>query len=330
MTMPANPLSGHPKTSDMYATLTQEEFFKLTSSFSSAGTQRPADGLHIFKTTCGISGIFRLHQQFNKRDYYTICFIPKTNKESTVPDRKMPTHGQLHFLNPTANQDRVLEEAGVAYYCTFRATCILPKIRDHFYRLPMFHGSSGHWLQLEGEHETEVHTIFERMLSESNSSYRYKHDLVLTHLFELIHYVLKLQPSGSKKLSRSAKDRITSFFIELLESQFPIERRDQRCTLRFARDFSRHLCVHVNHLNRAIRETTGKTTSQFISDRIASEAKFLLRHTDWSISEIGYSLGFEEPSNFNSFFRKHTEVSPSNYRQSASFNILINTPDDVV
>ena len=314
----------------MYATLTQEGFFQLTSSFASAGTQSPADVLHIFKTTCGTSGIFRLLQQFKKRDYYTICFVPKINDVSTVPGRETQTPGQLFFLHPTANQDMMMAEAEEVYCCTFRAPCILPEISDHFYRLPMFQGSSGHLLQLNREQESGIHAIFERMLSECNSTYQYKQNLLLTYLFELMHYALKLQATSGIQLSRSAKNRITSFFIELLESQFPIQQKDQRCTLRFARDFSRQLCVHVNHLNRAIRETTGKTTSQFIADRIASEAKSLLRHTDWSITEIGYSLGFDEPSNFNTFFRKHTKLSPSNYRQHTSFGILNHIQDNVV
>jgi AraC-like DNA-binding protein len=74
--------------------------------------------------------------------------------------------------------------------------------------------------------------------------------------------------------------------------------------------------VHINHLNRAVKETTGKTTSALIATRLVSEAKALLKHTNWSITEIGYSLGFEEPAHFNNFFRKHAEVSPSAFRSS--------------
>jgi AraC family transcriptional activator of pobA len=84
--------------------------------------------------------------------------------------------------------------------------------------------------------------------------------------------------------------------------------------MRSAKDYADQLFVHVNHLNRAIRETTGKTTSYYIAQRIAREAKALLKHTDWSIAEISYCLGFEEPAHFNNFFRKHTALSPSKFR----------------
>jgi len=100
----------------------------------------------------------------------------------------------------------------------------------------------------------------------------------------------------------------------LLERQFPIESPTQRFTLRSARDFAEQLSVHVNHLNRAIRLTTGKTTTDHIFDRLISEAKTLLKHTNWNISEIGYSLGFEEPAHFNHFFKKQTSMTPSSFR----------------
>jgi AraC-like DNA-binding protein len=51
-----------------------------------------------------------------------------------------------------------------------------------------------------------------------------------------------------------------------------------------------------------------------ISERIISEAKALLQHTDWNISEIAFALGFEYPTYFNNFFKKITGVNPRSFR----------------
>jgi len=72
--------------------------------------------------------------------------------------------------------------------------------------------------------------------------------------------------------------------------------------------------VHVNHLNKVLKETTGKTTTEIISGRVLQEAKILLKQTDWNISEIAWSLGFEQLSNFSNFFRKHTSQAPNGFR----------------
>ena len=94
-------------------------------------------------------------------------------------------------------------------------------------------------------------------------------------------------------------------FLELLERQFPIDENHQRIRLRSASDFARQLNIHVNHLNRSIKEITDKTTSQIIAECILQESKILLKHIAWNVSEIAYALGFNELSHFNNFFKKH-------------------------
>jgi AraC family transcriptional activator of pobA len=126
-----------------------------------------------------------------------------------------------------------------------------------------------------------------------------------------------MQPSETLYQHADANARITAFFNDLLERQFPIDSTSQQFCMRSAKHFAEQLCVHVNHLNRAIRSTTGKTTTTLIFERLTSEAKALLTHTDWNIAEISYCLGFEEPAHFNHFFKKQTHATPSSFRNVA-------------
>jgi AraC family transcriptional regulator, transcriptional activator of pobA len=84
--------------------------------------------------------------------------------------------------------------------------------------------------------------------------------------------------------------------------------------MRTAKDYAERLAIHVNHLNKVLKQSTGKTTTEIISSRIAQEAKILLKHTDWNISEIAYSLGFEEVAHFSNFFKKQTTIAPLAFR----------------
>ena len=84
--------------------------------------------------------------------------------------------------------------------------------------------------------------------------------------------------------------------------------------LRTAKDYADRLAVHVNHLNKVLKENTGKTTTDIISSRILQEAKILLKQTDWNVSEIAYSLGFEQVAHFSNFFRKQTAMPPVAFR----------------
>ena len=167
---------------------------------------------------------------------------------------------------------------------------------------------------LNTEQHDEVNLMFSKMLNEIGSSYTYKYDQLRNYIAELIHLALKSKPNENLYQHPDAKSRITAVFTELLERQFPIENVEQRIGMRSAGDYADQLAVHVNHLNRAIKETTGRTTTDLIAERIVTEAKSLLRYTRWNIAEIGYALGFEESAHFNNFFKKQTQQTPTAFR----------------
>ncbi|MCC6282116.1 MAG: helix-turn-helix transcriptional regulator, partial [Saprospiraceae bacterium] len=114
----------------------------------------------------------------------------------------------------------------------------------------------------------------------------------------------------------NASQRIATLFMELLERQFPIDENHPRVGLRSASDFAQQLNIHVNHLNRAVKAVTDKTTTQIISERVLQEAKILLKHSKWNVSEIADALGFTEVTHFNNFFKKHVQMSPLKFRNA--------------
>ena len=169
--------------------------------------------------------------------------------------------------------------------------------------------------ELTDEQRKYVESVFQKMFEEINSDYVHKYDVLRTMVLELIHFALKMQPTAKcDKQPVNASQRISALFLELLERQFPIDENHQSISLRYASDFASQLNVHVNHLNRAVKETTDKTTSQIIAERVLQEAKILLKHSPWNVSEIAYALGFTETTHFNNFFKKHVELSPLKFR----------------
>ena len=180
---------------------------------------------------------------------------------------------------------------------------------------PIFHFSGNAVIPLNKEQVIQFHDAFLRMSKELAGSYIYKYDLLRCLLLEMIHEAQKMQPANGTPLAgSSAFERITQLFDELLERQFPIEVSAQTIQLKSPNDFAGQLNIHVNHLNKALKEITGKTTSGLIGNRIAQEAKILLKGTTWSINEIAWSLGFEEPNHFSSFFKRSTGMTPRQFK----------------
>lgn len=253
--------------------------------------------------------------RYARRDYYKVTLIRGVNRYHYA-DKSIEVAGtSLIFFNPQVpyTWEHISGEA-TGFFCIFTPSFFSEKSRTVLEDLPMFAIGGKPSYILTPEQETGIVATFEKMLGEINTDYTFKYDLLHSYLTEMIHLSLKTEANNNLYEHPNANTRITAVFKELLERQFPIETPAQRFKMRSAADFAESLSVHVNHLNRAIKTTTGKTTTTLISERLLTEAKALLRHTDWNISEISNSLGFEEPSHFSNFFKKQTAQSPGNFR----------------
>jgi AraC family transcriptional activator of pobA len=156
--------------------------------------------------------------------------------------------------------------------------------------------------------------LFQKMMSEQASGYKHKYQLLFLYVLECIHTALKLAPETENR-NQTAVARLTEAFKQLLNDQFPLVNPFQELLLRSPQAFADKLSVHVNYLNRALKEVTGKTTTQLITERIMQEARSLLLHSNWSIAQISDCLGFDEPTHFTKAFKKATGETPSVLRR---------------
>lgn len=253
---------------------------------------------------------------YRRRDFYKIMLV-KGESQVHYADRTVEIKRQaLSFSNPQIPYKwEHLDKLREGVYCIFNQQLFHQYGQLHQYEV--FQPNGKHIFELTDEQVSSIADIFNRIEQEFNSDYKYKYDVIRNLIFELLHFGLKLQPSVEhEQQTVTASQRISSLFVELLERQFPIDDQHPSVQLRSASDFASQLNVHVNHLNRAIRETLKKTTTQVIAERVVQEAKILLRHSKWGIAEIAYALGFTEATHFNNFFKKHTTTSPTKFRGS--------------
>ena len=254
---------------------------------------------------------------YSRKDFYKICL---TTGKSVIhyADRSFEADDTVLFLgNPNIPYSWETKSTRyVGYTCLFSEEFFQHSDRsESLLKSPLFKIGGTPLLKVSQEQREYLNSIFQRMIEEQDSDYIYKDELIRNHINTLLHEALKLQPSENFDTHNNAASRITRVFQELLERQFPIEKKDTPLQLKTAGDFAANLNIHTNYLNRSVKEITGRSTSDHISERIANEAKALLQHTDWNISEIAYSLGFEYPTYFNNFFRKQTNSTPSAFRE---------------
>jgi len=80
-------------------------------------------------------------------------------------------------------------------------------------------------------------------------------------------------------------------------------------------DYADLLNMSPKALNKRITRYSNTSPNDIIKNRIIMEAKRLLVHTALSVKEIGYKLGYEDPSYFVRLFTKQANASPQNFRQ---------------
>lgn len=286
--------------------------------------QRKFDGMpDNFRNGIGHFNVFKLDPfvgdkaqpvPYKRRDYYKIMLVIGNSKVHYA-DKVVEVQKQaLSFSNPQIPYKwEHLDRIRKGFFCIFN---------QHFFhqygnlnQYEVFQPNGTHIFELTDEQVGKVQSIFERMFEEINSEYIYKYDVLRTLVFELMHFAMKMQPSVNfDKHQINASQRISALFLELLERQFPIDDSHQRINLRSAADYAKQLNIHVNHLNRTLKEITEKTTSQIIAERFLQESKILLKHSAWKVSEIAYALGFTEVTHFDNFFKKHMQLSPLKFR----------------
>ncbi len=253
---------------------------------------------------------------YDQRAYYKISLISGRNRAEYADKVIDIERHALLFATPKVPyhwfpQDD--EQAG--QFCVFTAEFLLPaKSGVVLDELPLFRAGGYPLFLVPDEAAADLGAIFQKMQQVIISDYAYKYDLLRNYVVELLHFGQRLQPAAAQHPTHTAAARVTSLFAELLERQFPIHTPQQRLRLRTAKDYADQLAVGVNHLNRVLKDTTGRTTTDIIRSRVAQEAKLLLKQTTWNVSEISDSLGFAEVAHFSNFFKRQTTLSPGAFR----------------
>jgi AraC family transcriptional activator of pobA len=255
---------------------------------------------------------------YTRRDYYKISLMIGKGKLHYADKWMYLDRPALLFSNPAVPYSWEAEdEKQTGWFCLFSDQFLqngnrLGNIQDS----QLFKIGGSPVFFLDELQQNTVSDIFQKMMEEIKSDYIHKYDMLRAYLHLLIHETMKINPAENFEHYQNASQRVASLFMELLERQFPIDSPEAFLKLKTPTDYADSLSIHVNSLNRAVKEITGKTTSQQIASRIIQEANALLQHTDWNISEIAYGLGFEEPAYFTNYFKKQTGFTPNRLRNS--------------
>jgi AraC family transcriptional activator of pobA len=257
---------------------------------------------------------------FSRRDYYKIS-VAGGNAVLVTDKGEVPIDRPAIFFNDPEIEFGWKNLSGQqdGYVCLFNDLYLNAELKKELRKLKQrFRGSIYSFLFLEPEQYEQFKNLFRLMESEFADNSEYKHEIIRGILKLIIYNTLKIQAAKFPHQKAQKSERLVNAFMDLLNNQFPIDSPKNSIQLKTPNDFALKLHTHVNHLNHCLKETTGKSTSELIADKLVNEAIDLLQNSDWNITEIGNSLGFSYPQYFNLFFKKHTGKSPRLFRAEPS------------
>jgi AraC family transcriptional activator of pobA len=285
------------------------------SSLISDTIQNDADNFHILDLGIADNPYFSF--EYSRKIFYTVTLL-QGEYRLEFEDRDIDISGNS-LLFTTTKIPFGIHETGLGYAgisCMFKEEFITTA--NSGYRLlefPIYKpGRQNIYSLTEGQTKYFI-DIYNKIFDEKQVNSAFKDNLQRTYLLEIIFNAQKLAPVSSFVKTNNTTEVIACSFIRLLESQFPIESPQNAIKFKTSKDFADNLSLHPNYLNRQVKLSKGRTVTEIIAARLVQEAKILLKLTNWNIAEISFALGFEEPSHFNLFFKKHANGSPTDYRK---------------
>ena len=155
--------------------------------------------------------------------------------------------------------------------------------------------------------------LFSELLQQMKDELQNENDNAQTDILKnLLHNFLLLSERKKRKqnfieIKKDANLDYVMLFKDLLEQHYKSQKQVSY--------YAKEMFISEKRLNQATSKLFGKTPKEIINDRIMLEAKRILAHTNESVKEICYSLGFEEPTNFIKYFKKHSAITPTEFRK---------------
>ncbi len=114
--------------------------------------------------------------------------------------------------------------------------------------------------------------------------------------------------SGAASGQSSRARLVFSQFVQLVTEYHTTERK-----MAF---YAGRLCLTPKYLSKLVRDVSGRSAPEWIDDFVVLEAKNMLKYSELTIKQIVYKLNFPNQSVFYKFFKSHTGMTPSEYRDS--------------
>lgn len=272
--------------------------------------EKTGGDLLLFRNEPNFDRLYFSRDRFNK--YFTIAWNPGEKQTVTIDGtvHEFPSNTLLTLLfNQSFSFER--SEDIIAWQFNREFYCLIDHDRE-VSCVGFLFGSTDHILiALNEEAQEKLKLLSAIFMDEFKTTDNIRNEMLLALLKRLISYITRLARAEyvpGKKVQEEKYHLIRKFNL-LVETHF----REEHSVSFYAQQ----LFKSPKTLSNLFAIYNNKTPSQVIQERILIEAKRLLTYTSKTVKQITFELGFEDVSYFSNFFKKHTSLSPVEFRNAS-------------
>jgi len=248
-----------------------------------------------------------------RKDFYFIALVTNAGQTKITYDNTNVTklNSFLVFQSPGLLYSFYRDNAANGYLLYFKKECLSFFKPDFEKEFPFFNILHTNFFKLNQSKFKDFAPHFEDVFTAYETSNDNHHKVASIKLLALL-YQLKEYTNASKQWEEgftTPQQILFQKFIQLVNN-FYIEKRT-------IEEYAEILNITPNHLSQSVKSATDKNALTFINERLLTEAKSIIQFTNFDIAEIAYQLNFSDPANFGKFFKKHTNITPLEFRKQA-------------
>lgn len=245
-----------------------------------------------------------------RQSKFIVIYISKGSGKKLIGDVEVRVKDRTLMLVPSRMpSSSEYTENTKGYSLSFNLPFFLQQHfpRHHLLRMTLFCRNITPYVYVVSKRAKALTGIFETILDEDRHLRKNKEELIALKVLELIIFCDRFIQLGKLPGSKFHPP-VLNRYLDMVHEHH----KEQHSTTYYAKK----LHVHPNALNAITRRFLGQSAKSVITVTLITESQYLLRHTNQSIKEIAYDLGFNSSSHFFRFFKNHMNQSPAHYREN--------------
>jgi AraC family 4-hydroxyphenylacetate 3-monooxygenase operon regulatory protein len=256
--------------------------------------------------------IFEFPKAPFRMDYYALCICTagEINIEIDRQKYKVDAHSFLMAAPSTIVKFVKTSEDFMMKLLFFDKNFLIKNISNPFIieKMNLFSKGSYNIVKTSPKNSSLLQNLLDYLDKKSKKQGKFTEEIIRTIIFNLLLETAEImeQENSANPGKEEGKKDLYLRFNKLIRENINRER-----TVQFYAD---QLHISNKYLIEIIKKASGKTPHEVIDEALLKEAYVMLGNPDITISEIAFELQFNSASAFGRFFKKHTTLSPSEYR----------------